>query len=114
MLSRCRRELVTLDRHTALADAARAVLEELGYYNVEVRHGDGAEGAPDRAPFHGIAVTAASAGDPPAPLLDQLAPDGILVCPVHRGERELLSRFSKDGEGEALVPVRFVPLVRDG
>ena len=114
VLSRCCREVVTIERHKALAEAARAVLEELGYENVEVRHGDGADGAPDRAPFDGIAVTAASAGDPPAALLEQLAPDGILVCPVHRGERELLSRFRKDGEGEPLVPVRFVPLVRDG
>lgn len=114
VLSRCCHEVVTIERHKALADDARAVLAELGYHNVEVRHGDGAQGAPDRAPFNGIAVTAASAGDPPAPLLDQLAPDGILVCPVQRGERELLSRFARDGEGEALVPVRFVPLVRDG
>lgn len=113
VMSRCCREVVTIERHKPLADAARALLAELGYHNVEVRHGDGTQGAPDRAPFQGIAVTAASPGEPPGALLEQLDPDGILVCPVQRGNRELLSRFSKDGEAEPLVPVRFVPLVRD-
>lgn len=111
VISRCCREVVTIERHRALADAARALIGELGYDNVEVRHGDGAEGAPDHAPFDGIAVTAASTGEPPPALMRQLAPEGLLVCPVQRGGRELLSRFRKDGDAEALVPVRFVPLV---
>lgn len=114
VLSRCCREVLTIERHKPLADAARALLAELGYDNVEVRHGDGTQGAPDRAPFQGIAVTAASPEEPPSALLEQLAPDGILICPVQRGNHELLSRFRKDGEAEPLVPVRFVPLVRDG
>ena len=88
------------------------MLEELGYDNVEVRVGDGARGAPDRAPFGGISVTATALGDPPQALLDQLAPGAALVCPVDRGGRELLMRF-RDGEEEAIVPVRFVPLVAD-
>src|SRR3954470_11452676 len=37
VLSRCCREVVTIERHAELAEAARAVLAELGYGNVEVR-----------------------------------------------------------------------------
>ena len=110
VISRCCREVVTIERHRQLADHAREVLRELGYDNVEVRCGDGAAGAPDRAPFGGIAVTAVSEGGPPPALLQQLAPGAVLVCPVRRGGREHLSRF-RDGEELALVPVRFVPLV---
>src|SRR3954471_19808527 len=51
VLSRLCREVVTIERYPALADAARAALERLGYANVEVRVGDGTRGAPDRAPF---------------------------------------------------------------
>jgi protein-L-isoaspartate(D-aspartate) O-methyltransferase len=112
VLSRLCRHVVTIERFESLAAGARQVLEELGYDNVEVRVGDGARGAPDRAPFGGISITATALGDPPKPLFDQLAPGAALVCPVDRGGRELLMRFY-DGEEEAIVPVRFVPLVAD-
>ena len=110
VLSRMCREVVTIERFESLADGAREVLAGLGYENVEVRVGDGAKGAPDRAPFGGISVTATALDAPPQALLDQLAPGAALVCPVDRGGRELLMRFH-DGEEEGIVPVRFVPLV---
>ncbi len=104
------REVVTVERVGRLAEQAAAVLEQLGYDNVEVRTGDGSLGAPDRAPFGGISVTAAARDEPPRPLVDQLAPGAALVCPVERGHRELLVRF-RDGEEEAVAAVRFVPLL---
>jgi protein-L-isoaspartate(D-aspartate) O-methyltransferase len=110
VLSRLCREVVTIERFESLAEGARRVLAELGYDNVEVRVGDGARGAPDRAPFGGISVTATALDAPPRALFEQLAPGAALVCPVDRGGRELLMRF-RDGEEEAIVPVRFVPLV---
>ena len=110
VLSRLCREVVTIERVESLAEGARKVLTALGYENVEVRVGDGARGAPDRAPLGGISVTATALDAPPRALFDQLAPGAALVCPVDRGGRELLMRF-RDGEEEAIVPVRFVPLV---
>jgi protein-L-isoaspartate(D-aspartate) O-methyltransferase len=112
VLSRLCKEVVTIERYESLAAGARAMLEELGYGNIEVRVGDGTRGAPDRAPFEGISVTAAALDEPPAPLLAQLVPGAALVCPVQRGGRELLMRF-RNGEEEAVVPVRFVPLIPD-
>jgi protein-L-isoaspartate(D-aspartate) O-methyltransferase len=106
------RMVVTIERFDSLAEGARQVLAELRYDNVEVRVGDGARGAPDRAPFGGISVTATALDTPPQALLDQRAPGAALVCPVDRGGRELLMRF-RDGEEEGIVPVRFVPLVAD-
>ena len=112
VLSRICREVVTIERHERLAEGARSVLEELGYENVEVRVGDGSQGARDRAPFGGISVTATAHEEPPQPLLDQLAPGAALVCPVYRSGQELLMRF-RDDQAEAVVPVRFVPLVEE-
>jgi protein-L-isoaspartate(D-aspartate) O-methyltransferase len=105
-------QVVTIERYESLAEQARATLAELGYDNVEVRVGDGSRGAPDRAPFGGISVTATAEEEPPPPLLEQLAPGAALVCPVSRGRREYLIRF-RDGTEEAVAAVRFVPLVSD-
>jgi protein-L-isoaspartate(D-aspartate) O-methyltransferase len=113
VLSRCCREVVTIERFASLAAQAEAVLRELGYTNVEVRTGDGSKGAPDRAPFDGISVTATAEEGPPQALMEQLRPDGLIVCPVRREGDERLMRFHADGTSEAMVPVRFVPLVED-
>jgi protein-L-isoaspartate(D-aspartate) O-methyltransferase len=110
VLSRVCREVITIERYASLAEAARQKLEALGYDNVEVRVGDGTRGAPDRAPFGGISVTATALDEPPAALVEQLAPGAAIVCPVDRGGRELLMRF-REGQAEAVAPVRFVPLV---
>ena len=105
--------MVTIERYESLAEGAAATLAELGYDNVEVRVGDGARGAPDRAPFerhlghrHRRRTSRRRA------LLEQLAPGAALVCPVARGRREHLIRF-RDGDEEAVASVRFVPLVSD-
>ena len=110
VLSRLCSQVVTIERYESLAQAAGATLAELGYDNVEVRVGDGTRGAPDRAPFGGISVTATARDQPPPALLEQLAPGAALVCPVERGRREHLMRF-RDGQEEVVTGVRFVPLV---
>jgi protein-L-isoaspartate(D-aspartate) O-methyltransferase len=112
VLSRLCAEVVTIERYESLAGSATATLAELGYDNVDVRVGDGSRGAPDRAHFGGISVTATAEGEPPRALLDQLAPGAALVCPVARGRREHLMRF-RDGKEEAVAAVRFVPLVSE-
>lgn len=104
-------QVVSIERYESLAAGAREKLAELGFDNVEVRTGDGALGAPDRAPFGGISVTATARDEPPPPLREQLAPGAVLVCPVDLGGREYLMRY-RDGEAEAVTGVRFVPLVQ--
>ena len=110
VLSRLCREVVTIERYESLAVRAEQALHELGYDNVVVGVGDGSLGAPERAPFGGISVTATARDNPPQALFDQLAPGAVLVCPVDRDGRELLMRF-RDGQAEAITGVRFVPLV---
>jgi protein-L-isoaspartate(D-aspartate) O-methyltransferase len=110
VLSLLCREVVTIERFESLAEEAAATLVDLGYTNVEVRTGDGTRGAPDRAPFGGISVTATARDEPPPALFEQLAPGAALVCPVERGSHELLVRYL-EGEEEAVAAVRFVPLL---
>ncbi len=110
VLSRLASHVVTIERHPTLADTALSVLRELGYTNVEVRAGDGARGARDRAPFDAISVTATAEEEPPPELARQLVEGGVMVCPLVRDGQERLMRY-RDGAEEAIVPVRFVPLV---
>ena len=111
VLSRLCREVVTIERHSSLADYARESLRLAGCDDrVDVRVGDGAEGAPDRAPFGGITVTATAEDGLPPKLVEQLAGGAALVCPVRRGGSEVLMRL-RDGEEREIAPVRFVPLV---
>lgn len=99
-----------------LARTAAARLRELGYGDVAVRAGDGYAGLPDEAPFDRIIVTAA-APHLPQPLLDQLRPGGRMLIPIADGRAGAqLTLVEKSGRGRirrrALLPVRFVPLVR--
>ena len=114
VLSRLARKVITIERFRTLAEAARTRLETLGYRNVEVRLGDGLAGAPDRAPFDRIIITAASEAVPEA-LVAQLAEDGVMVLPLgpHAGPQNLI-KLTKTEEGnrqEELIAVRFVPLL---
>ena len=110
VLSLLAAEVVTVERHGALAESARERLARLGHANVDVRHGDGSQGVPDRAPFDAISVTATASGEPPRALRDQASPGAPMALPLQRGGREMLVRI-RGTAVEAVTPVRFVPLV---
>lgn len=101
-----------------LAESARGRLGRLGFANVTVRHGDGYYGWEEHAPFDAIVVTAAASHIPP-PLIEQLAPGGRMVIPVGSPLRvQTLMLVEKREDGSVvkrnLMPVRFVPLRREG
>jgi protein-L-isoaspartate(D-aspartate) O-methyltransferase len=106
----------TIEIVRPLGERAAAVLNALGYRNIETRIGDGYLGWPEAAPFDAIVVTAAPE-KMPQPLVDQLAPNGRLIAPV--GSRfgiQTLQLLRKDAQGRAVarsvLEVRFVPLTR--
>jgi protein-L-isoaspartate(D-aspartate) O-methyltransferase len=114
VLSRLAREVVSIERFRTLAEEARKRLAALGYDNVEVAVGDGLVGAPDKAPFDRILVTAA-AERVPQTLLDQLADDGVMLLPLGppHGSQHIV-KLTKSQTGVArqdLIAVRFVPLL---
>jgi protein-L-isoaspartate(D-aspartate) O-methyltransferase len=117
VLSEIVREVYTIEIVPELAEAAGALLRELGYGNVTAKTGDGYLGWKERAPFDAILVTAAAPQVPP-PLVEQLAPGGILVIPVGpQSEVQSLLRIEKSADGTTstreVLPVVFVPLVRE-
>ena len=100
-----------------LGESAAAILERLGYDNVETRIGDGYYGWEDCGPFDGIVVTAAASHVPP-PLVRQLKPGGRMVIPVGGAfVTQQLTLVEKEAGGRVhtrqILPVAFVPLVRE-
>src|SRR6266850_644099 len=75
VLSRLCTKVVTLEREPALAEHASETLMRLGFDNVEVAVADGSQGWPAAAPYDVILVACATP-EIPAPLVDELAPDG--------------------------------------
>lgn len=115
VMARLCQRVFGVERHAGLVQSARAALTGLGYDNLELRHGDGTLGWPDKAPFDAVLV---SAGGPsvPAALREQLAVGGRMVIPVGgpgrvqhlvRITRDTADTWSEDDLGE----VAFVPLV---
>jgi len=104
----------TVERIKALAIQARRRMTEFGHRNVNVRHSDGGEGWPDKAPFDAMLLTAA-ANRIPETLLEQLAEGGRLVAPVASGGVvQTLDVIEKRPEGlvrETLSEVTFVPML---
>lgn|SRR5574340_233389 len=112
VLARLAREVYSVERVAQLLAKARRHLRELRLANVRVKHGDGALGLAEVAPFDGIIVTAATARVPEE-LLNQLAVGGRMVVPLGSGEQRLCL-IERDGQGfreTRLEAVRFVPLL---
>jgi protein-L-isoaspartate(D-aspartate) O-methyltransferase len=114
ILSRLVREVVSVERYRTLADTARERLKTLGYSNVTVIAGDGFAGAPERASFDRIIVTAAAEEIPDA-LVAQLGEGGKMVLPLGpRNGTQHIVKLSKTAGGltrQNLIAVRFVPLL---
>jgi protein-L-isoaspartate(D-aspartate) O-methyltransferase len=106
-----------------LAELGRRNLRAAGYGpdRVALRTGDGYLGWPEQAPFDVVIVTAAPP-HVPEPLLEQLAVGGRLIVPVgpaadtqslERWTRKTTDAGRQELTREELLPVLFVPLVRD-
>jgi len=108
------REVYTIEIVPELAQTSAKLLESLGYTNVHVRPGDGYKGWPEEMPFDAVIVTAAPE-EIPQELLDQLRVGGRMVVPVGALSQDLYL-LTKTVEGviqKNVLPVRFVPMVRD-
>lgn len=113
ILAEIAESVYTIEIVPALADEAKERLESLGYGNIKVRSGDGYKGWPEEAPFDAIIVTAAPPNIP-TELVSQLKTEGRMIVPVGSFLQELvlITKTATGYDTRALIPVRFVPMVR--
>jgi protein-L-isoaspartate(D-aspartate) O-methyltransferase len=116
ILARLARHVVTIERLKPLAEAARKVLDSLGFTNVEVHVAEETLGWQREAPYDAIMVTAGAPRVPPD-LLAQLKIRGRMVIPV--GSRYLqelykITRGRKKNVIDNLGGCRFVSLIGKG
>ncbi|MFO7977648.1 MAG: protein-L-isoaspartate(D-aspartate) O-methyltransferase [Bacteroidales bacterium] len=98
-----------------LARRAQQILSEQ-YSNITLKQGDGYQGWEEHAPYDAIIVTAAPEEIPPA-LIAQLKEGGKMVIPKGAAGaiQELILIEKNNGRinQRRLMPVRFVPFLRD-
>lgn len=115
LLAELTAQVFSVERHAALADAARELLARMGYTNVRVIVGDGSQGFEQGAPYHAIIVSAA-ASEVPRALPEQLREGGRMIIPVGAADSQQLQLIRMES-GQPRISLhelcRFVPLVAE-
>ena len=104
--------VVGIETNETLFHATEQRLRDLGLEKIHLIHGDGKEGAMDKAPFD-VIIVSAQTGQVPQTLTDQLAVGGRMIIPVDVGSYAAMTcvRRTKDGIVQSRHGAfRFVPL----
>jgi protein-L-isoaspartate(D-aspartate) O-methyltransferase len=115
VLAQLTEQVYSVERIEPLLNKAKQRFRKLGLSNISAHLSDGCFGWENQAPYDGIITTAAPQSIPES-LLDQLAPNGILVIPVGSEDDQDLSVVRRVGSScefdQTIVEkVKFVPLL---
>lgn len=113
VLSHLFRGVFTIERIEPLILEAKKRFRQLGINNVHTRTDDGQKGWIQYAPYERILFSATAKSIPPK-LFEQLADGGILVAPIEKEGKQVITRFLKEGERiieEELEDCDFVPVL---
>ncbi len=113
ILAEIAKEIYSMEIVKELAESSQKLLNDLGYRNVFITHGDGYRGWAEHAPFDTIIVTAA-AQEIPEKLVEQLKIGGRMVVPIGSFFQELylITKTPQGFEKRQLLPVQFVPMIK--
>lgn len=113
VLAKLFRRVFSIERIESLMLEAKTRFRQLNISNIHTRTDDGQMGWIQYAPYDRI-LFSASATHIPQKLIDQLAPNGILVAPMEKNGKQVITRFVKVGntlEAEELEECVFVPVL---
>lgn len=113
VLSHLFRGVFTIERIEKLIIEAKSRFRSLEINNIHTRTDDGQNGWIQYAPYDRI-LFSATAKEIPKKLFEQLSDGGVLVAPMQRGEKQIITRFIKNGdliEEEEMEECDFVPIL---
>jgi len=113
ILSKIVRRVFSIERIEKLSNEAKHRFKELEIFNINVRCDDGQNGWSSFAPYDRI-LFSATAKKIPQKIFDQLKIGGILVAPIEKKDKHIITRFIKNKEKieiEELESCKFVPIL---
>ena len=113
VLSHLFRGVFTIERIDSLMIGAKSRFRELKINNVHTRTDDGQNGWIQYAPYDRI-LFSASAKEVPQKLFEQLKDGGVLVAPIEKGSKQIITHFKKSGSSiikTELEACDFVPVL---
>lgn len=113
VLSHLFRGVFTIERIEPLMLEAKSRFRELKISNIHTRTDDGQKGWIQYAPYDRI-IFSATAKEIPQKLFEQLRDGGILVAPMEKGNKQVITRFEKRGSqinSTELEACDFVPIL---
>lgn len=113
VLSHLFRGVFTIERIESLMLQAKERFKKLNITNINAKIDDGQNGWAQYAPYDRI-LFSATAKEIPQKIFDQLADGGVLVAPMQVGDKQIITRFIKNGstiEKEELEECDFVPIL---
>ena len=113
VLSHLFRGVFTIERIEPLMLEAKKRFRSLGINNIHTRTDDGQNGWVSYAPYDRI-LFSATAKEIPAKLFEQLSDGGILVAPMQKGTKQVITKFKKNGTNIARIELEecdFVPVL---
>jgi protein-L-isoaspartate(D-aspartate) O-methyltransferase len=112
ILSKLIRRVFAVERIGALVKESKDRFKKLGIYNINLKHDDGQIGWKNYAPFDRI-LFSATASEIPEYLFNQLSEGGILLAPVLKNNKEIITQFKKSNSRiiqKEIEEAKFVPV----
>ena len=112
ILSKLIRRVFAVERIGSLVKIAKERFKKLKIYNVNLKHDDGLNGWRNFAPFDRI-LFSATAENIPESVFTQLNEQGILVAPILKNNKEIITQFKKiNGKiiKKEIEEAKFVPI----
>jgi len=109
ILSKIVRRVFTIDRICKLVEIAKERFNKLNIYNVNTKCDDGRLGWKTFAPYDRI-LFSAYIENMEKNLLNQIKDDGFILAPIKDKDKQIITKFYKNGQKEEIEECEFVPI----
>lgn len=109
LMAKLCKHVYSIEINRNILKKAKKNIDQYDPDNITLGHGNGLVGWKKHAPFDRIVISAAL-NKVPAHFLDQLKPNGFIIAPISRGNRQRLLALNDKGVIKDLGAVKFVEI----